>query len=110
MQKAQIVAHLLVPTDQHAPKTIHPTIRALHHPSAGFETSFFLQCLGFFPTCSHMSRAAKLLQEVSHLVIVIALIQTQPLWRVRSRVGPLYRDLLDSLARHLAIIAIGAVY
>src|SRR5215510_807722 len=110
MQKAQIVAYLLVPTDQHAPKTVHPTMRALHHPSAGFETSFFLQCLGFFPPGPNMSRETKLLQEVSHLVIVIALIQTQPLRRVWSRVGSLYSDLLDSLACHLEIIAISAVH
>src|SRR5262250_2945887 len=107
MQKAQRVAHLLVPTDQHAPKTVHPTMRALHHPSAGFETRFFLQGLGFFPPGPHMRREAKLLQEVSHLVIVIALLQTQPLRRVWRRVGSLYSDLLDSLARHFEIMAMG---
>jgi hypothetical protein len=29
MQKPQIVAHFLVPADQHAPEAIHPTMRAL---------------------------------------------------------------------------------
>src|SRR5262245_55418817 len=104
MQKAQRVAHLLVPTDQHAPKTVHPTLRALPHPSAGFATRFFLPCLGFFPPGPHMSRAAKLLQEVSPLVIVITLLQTQPLRRGRSRVGSLYSALRNSLARHLELM------
>ena len=88
-----IVARLLVPTDQHTPKTVQPTMRALHHPSAGFETNFLLQCLGFFPPCTNVGREAKLLQEVSHLIIVIAFLQTQPLRRVWGRGGPLYGDL-----------------
>src|SRR5262245_25890716 len=103
MQKSQIVAHLLVPTDQHAPKTVHPTMRALHDPSSGFETRFFLQCLGFFPPRPNMSREAKLLQEVSDLVIVIALIQAQPLWRLGRHIWPLRRDTLNRLACHLEV-------
>ena len=77
MQKPQAVADFLVPTDQHTPEAIHPTMRAFHDPSSGFETRFFLQRLGFFPPRPDMGREAKLLQEVSDFVIVIALIQTK---------------------------------
>ena len=72
MQKPQIVAYFLVPADQHAPKTVHPTMRALHHPPPRFATGFLLQCLGLFAPRMDVSREAKLCQKVPDLIIVIA--------------------------------------
>src|SRR5678816_1466922 len=77
MQKAQIVARFLVPADQDASETIHPTMRAFHHPAPRFETGLLLEGLGFFPACPDVGSEAKLLQEVSNFVIVIAFIQAQ---------------------------------
>ena len=74
MQKAQIVAHFLVPADQYAPETIHPTLRAFHHPPPGFATGLLLECLGFFPARPDVRSEAKRVQELPDFVIVVAFI------------------------------------
>src|SRR5262245_36730757 len=109
MQKAQIVAYFLVPTDQDASEAIHPTMRAFHHPAPCFETGFLLESLSFFPARTDVRSEAKLLQEIPDLVIVVAFIQAQALRRLRGRVWPLGSHTLKSLTRHFEVIAIRAV-
>ena len=79
MQKAQIVAHFLVPADQHAPKTVHPTMRALHHPSAGFNQLPASAPWASSPRARIWAVKPNSVQQVPHLVIVIAFVQTHPL-------------------------------
>src|SRR5262245_40618056 len=110
MQKAQIVAHFLVPPDQDAPEAIHPTVCAFYHPPPGFAPRLCLQRLGFFPPCPDVGGEAKLLQEVSHLVIIVAFIQAQPLRRVGGWIGPLHSHTLDGLPSHLEILAVRTVH
>src|SRR5262245_7077255 len=110
MQKPQVVADFLVPTDEHTPEAIHPTMRAFDHPAPGFEPRLLLECLGFVPTSTDVCREAKLLQEVPHLVVVVALIQTQPLRPLRGRVGPLYGDACNGGVHQLEIIPIRTVH
>src|SRR5262245_36857927 len=109
MQKAQIVARFLVPADQDASETIHPTMRAFHYPAPRFETGLLLEGLGFFPACPDVGSAAKLLQEVANFVIVIAFIQAQSVRCLGGRVRPLGGDTCNRLARHFEVIAIRAV-
>src|SRR5262245_12558480 len=108
MQKPQVVAHFLVPADQHAPKTVHPTMRTFHHPPPGFEPSLLLQRLGFLAPCPDMCREAELVEQLPYLVIIIAFVQTQPLVGVWGGVWPLHSYVLDGLARQLEIIPIRA--
>src|SRR5215813_8321491 len=109
MQKAQIVAYFLVPADQDAPETIHPTMRPFHHPAPGFETGLLLEGLGFFPARPDVDSEAKLLQEISDLIIILAFIQAQSLRCLGGRGRPLGGDTFNRLARHFEVIAIRAV-
>ena len=70
MQKPQIVAYFLVPADQHAPKTVHPTMRSTTHRRALQPVSCF-SAWASSPR-AWMSREAKLCQKVPDLIIVIA--------------------------------------
>jgi hypothetical protein len=106
MQKTQVIAHFLVPPNQHAPEAIHPTMGAFYDPAPGFETRFVLEHFGFFAPRKDGGREAKLDEEVAHLVIVIAFVQTHPLGSVCGRSGPLDGNTLDGLPRQLEIIAI----
>src|SRR5262245_59679826 len=110
MQKTQVIAHFLIPPNQHAPKPVHPTMSALYDPPPSFELRLLLQGLGLFTSRTDVGREAKLDQEVPHLLIVVAFVQAHPLGSVGARIGPLDRDALDGLACQLEIIAIGAVY
>jgi hypothetical protein len=85
MQKAQVVACFLVPADQHTPEAIHPAMCALHHPPPGFETDLVLERASLHAPCPDMRRAAKLVQQVPHLVVVTGFIQTAEVW---SACGP----------------------
>src|SRR5262245_10137527 len=110
MQKTQVIAHFLIPPNQHAPKTVHPTIRALYAPPPSFEPRLLLQSLGLFTSRPDVGRKAKLDQEVPHLLIVVAFVQAHPLGSVGARIGPLDRDARDGLTCQLEIIAIASVY
>ena len=82
MQKPQVVAHFLVPADQHAPEAIHPTMRPLHDPPSCLEAGLLFERLGLFPPRADVGGEAKFGQQIPHLIIVIAFVQTHPLWGV----------------------------
>jgi hypothetical protein len=84
MQQCQIVAHVLVPADQHATATVHPTMRTFHHPPTGLVPCFTRARLGFLASGPHVDGALKRGQQRPHLVIVIALIQALPLQTKRG--------------------------
>src|ERR687895_772367 len=109
MQKPQIVACFLVPADQDASETIHPTLCALHHPPPGFDPGLLFEGLGLFPARPNVGGEAKLGQQIAHFVVVIALIQAHPLRGCRARLRPRDRDTLDGLSGHLEVITIGAL-
>jgi hypothetical protein len=95
MQQCQIVAHVLVPADQHATAMAHPTMRTLHHPPTGLVPCFTRDRLGFLASCPHMDGALKRGQQRPHLVIVIALVQAQPLRLFPGRRRPLDGETHD---------------
>src|SRR5215210_4131662 len=109
MQKREIVAHFLVPADQHAPEAIHPTMRALHDPPAGLETSLLRERLGLFPPRPDVGREPKLNQQLTYLVVVIALVQAHPLRLRRGGRRALNRDARERRLDHLEIIPIGSL-
>jgi hypothetical protein len=92
MQKPQVVAHFLVPANQHAPEAIHPTMRAFHDPPPGLETGFLLERRGLFPASADVGGEAKLGQQLPHLVIVIAFVLGRLNWR------PTFDQILDLVA------------
>src|SRR5688572_5789782 len=109
MQKPQVVAHFLIPADQHAPEAIHPTMRAFHHPPPCFETGFLLECLGLFPAGSDVGGESELGQQLTHFVVVVAFVHGHALWLFRRRLRPRDGDTRDGLSGHLEVITIGAL-
>jgi hypothetical protein len=73
MQKPQGVAHFLVPADPHAPRTVHPALRALHHPPSGLATGLLLQRLDFLAPGLAMCRATPCVEPLPHLGIIVSL-------------------------------------
>jgi hypothetical protein len=85
-------------------------MRALHHPPPGFETCLVLQGLSLRAPRSDGRREPELVQQVSHLVVILAFVQTQPLRGFGGGVRPFHRYAFDGLARQLAIMPIRAGY
>src|SRR5262245_56772415 len=108
MQKPKVVTHFFVPADQHPPEAIHPAMRALHHPPPGFETSLVLQGMGLRAPRSDVRREPELVQQVSHLVVIIAFVQAQPLRGFEGGLRPFHSYAFDGLARQLEIIPLRA--
>src|SRR5512138_521360 len=109
MQERQIVLGLFVPSPQKPTKPIHPAMRALDHPATGFLVGIPPPCLGFFPARADVRGEAKFPQQVTHLVIVVALLQVHPLrslsrWLRTWDHQPLQRD-----SGQFHVMAIGAV-
>src|SRR5262249_35070275 len=104
MQKPYVIAYLLVPADQHAPEAVHPTMGALDDPPPGFETDLVLECAGLLTPCLDMGCEPKLVEQGPYFIIIIAFVQTHPLWSLGGGIGPLHRDALDGLTGQLEII------
>jgi hypothetical protein len=110
MQKREIIAHFFVPADQHAPEAIHPAMRPLHAPPAGFESRLPFERLGLFPPRPDVGGEAKLGQQAAYLIIVIVFVQTHPPWGVWGRLRPCDRKTLDGVPSHLESMAIRPLY
>ena len=109
MKKSQIVAHFLVPADQHAPEAIHPTMRPLHDPPPRPEPSVLLQRFGLFPPRSDVGGEPEFGEQGAHFIIVIAFVQAHPLRPSWGWLWPRDRDTGDGLSGHLEVMAIRAL-
>ncbi len=75
MKKGNVVLWGLVPANQDAPETVEPTMRAFHHPAAGFEPGFPFDGLGLFAPATDMGGESEVVPGAAHLSEVVALIQ-----------------------------------
>jgi hypothetical protein len=110
MKTPQIVAHVLVPADQHAPEAIHPTMRPLHDPPPRPEPGVLLQRFGLFPPRSDVCGEPKFGEQAADLVIIIACVQAHPLGRGRGRCRPLDGDTLKSLPHPLEVMPMSPLH
>src|SRR5512143_128553 len=106
MKKSEIVRRLLFPAHEEAAKAIHPTMTALHHPSARSLTGLTGEILGLRTARPNMSRETELLQASSHLIIVVALVQAQALRLVVCRFWPPDHEALESGPHPFHIVAV----
>jgi hypothetical protein len=97
MQKGKIVVGRFVPPNQHAPKAIHPTMRALHYPASGFKADVPFDRLGFFATSPDVGREAKLPQRLAHFLIVVPFVQTQALRALLGRAWAFHHQTVHGL-------------
>src|ERR1700722_13238733 len=87
MQHGDVVLYFLVPTDQNAAEAGHPTVGALHYPAPRLEPRHLLDLLGLLAARLDVRREAECLGQVAHLVVVITLVQAQPLRVLGIRLG-----------------------
>ncbi len=88
----------------------HPTMRPLHHPPPRLGPCLPLQFLRLFPTRLDVGREAELCHDLTHLVVVIALVQAHPLRLLSRRLGTLDGNALQGFADHLHVVAVGALH
>src|SRR5712692_4906144 len=108
MQKRKVVLGFLVPTNENAPKAIHPTVSTFHHPAPRFFLSSPLELLGLFAARTNMRCEPKFCQEVVHFLKVVALVQTHALWLCLRGHWPIWHNVFDGFARQFHIVAIGS--
>lgn len=76
MKKSNVIFRFLLPTDQNPTEPIQPAMAAFHHPAAGAAAGLMLEFSSFVTTRAEVCRQAKVSQEIAHLLIVLARIQT----------------------------------
>lgn len=108
MEQSQIVLNLFVPADKYSAKAIHPTVRALHHPTSGLVANMAFEGLRLFLSRTNMQGVAKFLAQFPDFVVVIPFIQAEILPLL---FGWLWSDNWDTFQRptgHLEIIAVSS--
>src|SRR6266851_4931548 len=108
MQKPDIIFWLLLPTDQYPPEPIHPTMAAFHHPPAGSAASLLFELSRFLTARADVGREAKGIQKIADFLVIIACVQTHPLWMLGGGLGALDHHTLEGWPRQFHIRAIGA--
>ena len=110
MKKGDVVVRGLVPAHQNAPKAVHPTVSALHHPTPGFESGLPFDSLGLFAPAPDVGREAELFQGPAHLIKVVTLVQAQTLRMLRSRRRSLHREAVHRGPHQLHVVAVGPIH
>ena len=110
VQEGNIGFRLLIPTDQNATKTVHPTMRSFHHPASSAFSSFFLDRFRFFTPTSDVRRKSKFFQNVSHFVIIVAFVQTHILLFLAGRFRLFYHNVFKRVSHHFHVMTISACH
>jgi hypothetical protein len=107
MQKREVIDRRFVPANQHAPKAIHPPMHPFHHPPPRFAACLAFEGLHLFAPAADISGKAKLAYGLPHVLVVIALIQTQALRVLGGWRGMSHRKAVDRHPHQLHVLAIG---
>ena len=110
MQHARVILRFLLPTNQNATVSIHPTVRPLSHPAASLEPRGTPNQLRFFTARANMRREPEFHCQITHFVIVIPFVQTQVLRPAQRRPGSFYGNAFECLPRELEVVDVGARY
>lgn len=109
MKQPKIIRSLLLPPRQDAAKAVHPTMRSLHNPTARFEAGFMFDRLRLFTARLDVSRISKLLHQITHRIIIIALVQAHTLRVFSGRFRPFHRDTPDRSFNQFAIVPVSSI-
>lgn len=106
MEKSQVILWLFIPTNKEPAKAQSPRMLPFHHPSACFEPRLPLDRLGFFPAWANVSRQAEFAQDVTHLLVVVAFVETHLLRLRLGRLRTLDDDALDGRADQFHVMTV----
>src|SRR5215471_10644612 len=106
MEKGEIILRLFVPADQESAKAVHPRVCSFYYPKVGFEDSFPFDRPVFFPTGANVSGKVEVVEDGTHLVVVIAFVQTHALRLLFVWCWTFDDDTLNGWTRELHIVAV----
>ena len=108
MEHREVVFGFFLPSNEHAPEAIHPTVCAHRDPAAGFEAGASFDQLSLLAPRADMGREPQLTEQVTDFVKVVSLVQTQVLRFVQTRPRSFSGPALDRFAHQLEVIDLGA--
>jgi len=107
MEESKIVLSLLLPADKNTAKAVHPAMGAFDDPAAGAFVRILCEITRFLIAGANMSGKTKLSQERTHLIVVVALVQTHALWLISRWFRSGNDDAIQSGLHQFHIMAVG---
>ncbi len=108
MQHTRVILRFLLPTNQNATVSIHPTVGPFSHPAASLEPRGTPDQLRLLTARANMRREPEFPRQVTHFVKVIPFVQTQVLRLVPRRPGSFHGNAFDRLPRQLEVVDVRA--
>lgn len=108
MKHCEVGVGAFLPAGEDAAEAIQPGVGAFDDPAAGAETGLVLDRLRFFAATADVGGEAELVEQLAHLVVVVAAVEAQTLRRGKRRLGPLDRNRLERRACQLEVVAVRA--
>ena len=104
MQHGRVILRFLLPTNQNATVSVHPTVCPFSHPAASPKPRGTPDQLRLLTARANMRREPEFPREVTDFVIVIPFVQTQVLRPVPRRPRSLHGNVFDRLPRELEVV------
>ncbi len=104
MQHTRVILRFLLPTNQNATVSIHPTVCPFSHPAASLESRGTPDQLRLLTARANMRREPEFPRQVTHFVKVIPFVQTQVLRFLPRRPGSFHGNAFDRLPRKLEVV------
>jgi hypothetical protein len=104
VEHGEVSVGAFLPTDEDAAEAVQPGVAAFDDPAAGAEAGLAFDRLRFLAAGADVRGEAKLLGELVHLRVVVALVQAEALRRGRCRRRSPDRDALDRLPGELEVV------
>ena len=110
MQHAGGMPRFLLPPNQKATGSIHPTVRPFSHPAASLEPRGTPDQLRLLAARANMRREPEFHRQITHFVIVIPFVQTQVLRFLTRRPGSFHGNAFECLPRELEVVDVRSRY
>lgn len=75
VQHGQIGIGTFLPSHQHTPETVHPTVRAFHHPTPCSIADFFLDGVSFLTPRPNMGCESESFRHLTDFIRIIGFVQ-----------------------------------
>src|SRR5215831_9872968 len=108
MQEGQIMLRLFIPAYQDASEAVHPGVRPLHHPTPGLLPRLLFHRLCFLTTRANMRGEPKCLQNIAHLLIVVAFVEAHALRLCCRWLWALDDQAIERRSHQFHVVPVGA--
>ena len=104
MPHTRVILRFLLPTNQNATVSIHPTVCPFRHPAASLKPRGTPDQLRLLTARANMRCEPEFRCQITHFVKVIPFVHTQVLRLVQRRPGSFHGDAFDRLPRKLEVV------